>query len=368
MASRRWEATETNEALVLLQRVGADKGKAPAPLRAQAERLLRDRPMEARAVTALGALADQQADQRAESLMRAAVRLNRRERAAGAWLVGHELQRRDYRAAFTHANALLRMRSGLASTLHPALLGSLRDPAALQPLAQILATNPPWRRSFMEMVIRGQVPPQVGQAIMSEMVSAGGKVDQVELSWLLERLVNEGQYEQAYLNWLLFIPVNDLSKLRTVYDGDFDGWPEVYPFTWSLGSGVRGVVAEPVRYGRPEPALLVEYDGVSDVRFPRQMLMLTPGSYQLRGEYLTPSEESAGRVKLEVSCQPSGDSIGAFLVQDTKARWVKFASDFTVPNGCVAQWLSVMPEPGQRRSRVEVWFDAIEVDASGPPS
>lgn len=315
-------------------------------------------------MSALGALASQQSDaQRAEAFMHAALDLSRRDRGARTWLLGHELQRRRYASAFGHADALLRMRDDLGATLFPTMISSLRDPAAIKPLAATLAANPSWRQGLMQEAIRGQYP--VGQVLLTEIQDAGGTVTRTELAWLLERLIEEGRYEQAYLFWLLFIPIDDLSTLRTVYDGDFDGWPEVYPFTWSLGSGVRGVIGNAKRYGRDEPALVVEYDGVSDERFPRQMVMLTPGKYRLSGLYFTTSDESAGRVKIGVQCQPTGTNLTDVVVPNTNGHWDEFAAEFVIPDGCIAQWLAIAPEPGERRASVEVWFDDIAIDSVG---
>lgn len=331
-----------------------------------AKGILRQEPLDVRAVGLLAVLNAQQGNQaQADRFMRAAFDINRRDITVNAWMLDQELKARRYDAAVRHADILMRRRADIRPAVYASLWSTLADPAAIKPLAKALAAEPSWRAGFFIATIDNPGGANLAPVIMAEVAAQGSRIAPAELSRLLARLVEAKHYEQAYVNWLLFIPLDDLSKLRNVYDGDFEGWPQVYPFTWLLGQGINGAIEPAGDVGRDGSALHVAYDGVSATVFPRQMLLLPPGSYAFTGEYLTPSEESGERLRWTVQCADATEPLGGFVVGDTKSQWRTFRANFTVPADCKAQWLSLVPIRGERRVLAQAWFDHFAVELAG---
>src|SRR5262249_15286294 len=105
-----------------------------------AQDALRSSPLNVRALTLLGLIAERKGDQKsAEALMRVAGTLTRRDQTTDAWLLNREAGRGDYASALPYADAMLRIGWGVPE-LFPVLASFTVVPRAFESLTAFLAT------------------------------------------------------------------------------------------------------------------------------------------------------------------------------------------------------------------------------------
>lgn len=361
--SRVHQAPETNPARLLWLRLQASQDARDLPVLAQdAREILTRQPLSAQAAGLLAVVAARQgATAKADELMQASFDLNHRDLAVNGWLFDKAIQARRYPDAFTHADIMLRRTVEMDERLFPILMAAATDPAAIRPLAERMKAQTRWRTALIFALADDERTTQVVPALFTDIQGQGGRIQPAELSRLLVRLTEKGRFDQAYLNWLLFNPIEDLTKLRYVYDGDFEGWPEVVPFSWQYGGNADIDAME----DRPGTALRVSYDGVSATVLPRQLIMLTPGEYVLSMEYLNRSEEAGRRLVWTVACPSAPSTVATLEVPFSGGGWKRLETRFQTPADCPAQQLSLAPIRGDRRALVEVWFDKVLIEPAG---
>lgn len=328
---------------------------------------LRKEPLSSSPVSLVAAIRDRQGQtDKAENLMRVAAKLNGRANIAQLWLFNHLLAQQKYDEAFTYADALLRRETDFTEQLFPELAGTLNDPAAVAPLARRLAKNPAWRPVFTEAVIENYPDPTGAFTLLSDIRASGGVVSQTELTAYLTRLVVAHRYEEAYLNWVLFLPEDVSSHLANVYDGEFDDLPAVRPFGWDIGGSISGdIESPPGSLQEQDPALHVRYDGLAGRKFPQQLLVLPPGRYVLKGQVMTTTAASAGRLAWTVQCVGTANDLVRAPAPDTDNAWQGFEAAFTISKDCPAQRLALSAGASESRADVDAWYDAISVEPAG---
>ena len=175
-----------------------------------AQRALRSNPLNARALTLLGLIAERKGDQKsADALMRisggADVERSDDQRVA--------VQSRDCAAAITpnalpYLDAMLRIdfASAKKTAFCLVLAGFTANPLAFKALTDFLATSPPWRTWFLsELSARLS-----NQARLVELYAALNETEnpptKKELRPYLDRLIKGGNFEQAYQTWRETLP------------------------------------------------------------------------------------------------------------------------------------------------------------------
>ena len=118
-----------------------------------AQRALHSYPLDARALTLLGLIAERKGDQKsADALMRISGARTWRDQMAQEWLFNREIRRGDYARALPHLDAILRIDQAYpewTTELFAALARFTADPPAFKALTDFLATSPPWRPWFL---------------------------------------------------------------------------------------------------------------------------------------------------------------------------------------------------------------------------
>src|SRR5262249_50298194 len=113
--------------------------------REYAQGALRSSPLNARALTLLGLIAEQKGDQKdTEALMRIAAARTLRDQTTDEWLLNRDASRGDYAHALVYADAMLRMSWPFQPELFPVLASFTVHPRAFEALTAFLATSPPW--------------------------------------------------------------------------------------------------------------------------------------------------------------------------------------------------------------------------------
>lgn len=306
--------------------------------------------------------------ERADEMLTLAGNWSLRDDPAHAWLVENRLRRGDFGSAFAHADTLARRRPDLYPSLFRLFtLSATQDRRALPALTRLLATRPPWRQAYLSHL---QEQGSDGAVVMGTLAIA---LEQTPGAF------NVSELQQLYDNWIVAGRLAGIRQLRdalgrpspaeTLQNGDFSVAVDrqLYPFGWRLAAtpGITTSVIED-DLDAENLALRLEYDSFASGSFLDQFLLLTPGDYILTGDWRTETPRAAMRFEWRVVCAESGVPLTVetqpFSADDE--AWRSFRIRFTVPaQGCSAQWLRLVPIPGDRRTRIAAWFDNVRIRA-----
>ena len=340
--------------------------------RAQAELALAGDPLNARALRILGQIADGTGDDtKAAQFMQAAA--DRSWSASGAiyWLILKSFEKGDYATALRYTDAFLRKRPQFMAQAMPVLvrIAENQDENAVGALKALLAGNPPWRSSFFSNLHGTMTDARTPLQLLLGAKETTSPPTIADLGGYLNFLVGRKFYELAYYTWLQFLPPEQLSRAGFLINGSFEVAPSGLPFDWVIFGGSSGVTTDITL--RPEldgeHALYLEFGpGRADFRGVSQLLMLAPGTYELKGHY---KGEIIGRRGLQwsITCAgPARNPIGeSRMFLGTARTWTDFLIPFTVPDAdCRAQKLRLSLTARSASERLvsgSIWYDKMEI-------
>ncbi len=342
----------------------ADTTKDLDEIKAWAVLALRNDPLNARALRILGQLAQRTDQKQADALMQAAAERSLHESFAVYSTMLKSYREADYRATLRYADILLRTRNLARPYVMPIVAKLAETPEASDQLKALLAKNPPWRPQFFNYLPRGVSDARTPLDIFLSLRDTSTPPTSTDLRSYLDFLIQHGFHDLAYYAWLQFLPPEQLSKVGRLFNGNFQTAPSGLPFDWVFtgGNGVTLQVAE-----RPDEegdnALLMEF-GPGRVEFGgvTQLVLLPPGSYQLKGKYKSDLVSQRG-LQWRVLC--GSKSLGESRpVTGTEPAWEDFVVSFTVPEDCPAQKIKLALDA---RSASEtfvsgsIWYDDLSI-------
>ncbi|MBW3617038.1 MAG: hypothetical protein KY446_04685 [Proteobacteria bacterium] len=341
---------------------GADLRKAEA----LAYRALLASPLQVRAISALGLVADARGQEgRARTLMERAARRSLRDRAAHAWLFEHHLASLRPDRAWFHADMLLRSDPYIAEELAPLMSELSGLPGSGQGLAARLALRPYWREGILRELCRG-ADPDVLRSSFTSLQTTRAPPTSEELECWLRRLVDEGRYAEAAELWRGSLPRERRALLGWPNNGGFDPDEGPSPFAWTIPAAAAGeALIAPSGESRQGYALRVAPSGRVVGHWLEQLLLLPPGDYLLA--FKTRAEQAGGTATMSwvVRCADSQTELGASGPLEGAAGWASVVVPFRVPGGgCPAQRLALeaaAAPPSAVESLAPVWFDDLRV-------
>jgi len=334
---------------------------------AYAERALQADPLDGRPYRVLAQLALATGDEtRAAELFQIAARRAPRDLPAHVWLMQHHLRNERPAEALAHLDLMLRVSPEFFVQAEPLLLALAAAGPAHDPLASLLARQPPWRLRFLRLVAAKSTDIDAVAPLFQAVRQTDGGLAPLELGPWLDRLVREGRVGQAYLLWAANLPAERQTTLGNVFNGGFEFQPEPLGFDWRFGrvpgARISRLSGEGVG-GRV--ALRIAFE---DRRVPfshvRQMLALPPGRYRLdlraKGERLRTERGLAW----QVSCVKGGRSLGQTPPLTGHRPWHSVKLEFEVPAECEGQWL-VLRIPARIEAEQliggQAWFDDLRI-------
>jgi len=326
-------------------------------------------PLDARAFSVLGQLADDASDAAGiERFMQAAVRRSLRESVAVYWLMRRRHDTHDYGAAIGYADALLRTRPQLIAQAMPTLSQIAESKDAGSELSGLLAANPPWRRQFFELLPNYISDARTPLYFFLSLRDTATPPSPPELRGYLDFLIRHTFYELAYYTWLQLLPAEQLGNAGLLFNGGFELAPSGLPFDWviSAGSGVTATIA--TRPDRDtERALFIEFGhGRVDFQGISQITMLAPGTYKFQGKF---RGDIAGRrgLRWRITCAgataiPVGESP---MVVGIASPWKEFEFSFSIPKAeCRAQYVRLALDarsPSEQFVSGSIWYDELRI-------
>jgi tetratricopeptide (TPR) repeat protein len=336
-----------------------------------ARRALRSSPLNARALTLLGLIAEKKGDQKsADALMQIAIGRTWRDFDADQWLLNRETQRGDYAHALLYADAMLRIDSQSQSELFPVLASFTVDPRELAALTAFLATSPPWRPWFLsELSSRLANQTRLVQ-LYAALNETGNPPTKEELRPYLNRLIKDENFEVAYQAWHATLSPPQRADVTYPFNRDFEFPVDSLPFNWNLDAygGADALIVSSVVDGGKKHALLLEFSGarVGTPNFVRQLMVLPAGDYSFSGRVKAAELRTSRGLGWRIFCAdtPAITIANTELVSGTMP-WTGFTINFQVPTaGCEAQWLQLeLPLRVGSESRVEgqVWYQDLRI-------
>lgn len=240
-------------------------------------------------------------------------------------------------------DALLRLDSQgeTRGTLFPLLIALTKDDGARDELVARLQLHPIWRVSFLQ-TLGWQGDPDSARLVLRGLVP----LSETEAGPVLEHDVALGLYAQALDDERRLWPADRLRPLSM----------------WTISRG-GGVMAE-VLQAPAAATLRINYDGLGAGPFPRRLVTLPPGRFQVLARHEHPG--LAG-VELSVRCANDGRLLGVEPIVDAPGAELTKVP-ITVPDqGCAGQWIG-FESPGRQRlvETTDVYSD-LRVTA-GPDS
>ncbi len=342
-----------------------------ATIRARAEAVLAQEPLNARALRILGQLADADGDKpRAATLMHAAADRSHAESVAVYWMLQQTLEAKEYARTMSYADILLRKRPQLMAYLAPVLgqLAESADKEAVAALEATLASKPPWRLSFFGNLPRAITDARTPLNLLLSLKTSTAPPTTPELGTYLRFLIDRKLFELAYYTWLQFLPADELGRIGYLANASFETKPSGLPFDWTISQGAGATIDIAAVPGAADAhALLLDLGpGRANFQGVSQLLMLPPGTYTLKGKL---KGETRGKRGLQwtVHCAgaskpPIGESpmfIGVALT------WKEFEFSFTVPGAdCRAQTLRLALAARSASEQLvsgSVWYDELQI-------
>jgi tetratricopeptide (TPR) repeat protein len=334
-----------------------------------AQRALRASPLNARALTLLGLIAERKGDQKSvEALIRIAAARTWRDQIADEWLLNREAHRGDYAHALPYADALLRMSWPFQPEFFPVLASFTVDPRALEALTALLATAPPWRSWFLsELSARLANQTRLVQ-LYAALNESENPPTKEELRPYLDRLIKAENFELAYQTWRATLPPWQRADETHPFNRDFEFPVDGLPFNWNLEAvaGADSQVVSSVDGGKKR-ALLVEFSGAR-VRFAnvKQLLLLPAGDYSFGGKVKTAELRTSRGLWWRIFCaNTSANTLANTELVSGTMLWTDFTVKFQVPaTDCGAQWLQLeLPARIDPELRIEgqVWYQDLRI-------
>src|SRR6516225_4400435 len=335
-----------------------------------AQRALRSSPLNARALTLLGLIAERKGDQKdADALMRIAATRTWRDQTTNEWLLNRDAQRGAYADALPYADAMLRIENySLQTELFPVLASFTVDPRAFEALTALLAASPPWRSWFLsELSARLANKTRLIQ-LYAALNDSENPITKAELRPYLTRLIKDENFELAYQTWRATLPPPQRADETYPFNRDFEVPADGLAFNWSLEStSAADIQIVPSKDAGNKRALLVEFAG-SRVRFAnvKQLLLLPAGDYSFSGRVKTAELRTVRGVWWHIFCANSSEStLGNTELVSGTMPWTDFMVKFRVPaTDCGAQWLQLeLPARIEAEQRIEgqIWYQDLRI-------
>tara|TARA_R110000782_G_scaffold62495_5_gene128402 strand:- start:193 stop:1383 length:1191 start_codon:yes stop_codon:yes gene_type:complete len=320
-------------------------------------------PFNVQALRVLGlATAESGRKTEADDILTLAGNWSLRDDPSHAWLLDYRLTRGDYRSSFAHADTLARRRDDLQPQLFQLFtVAASTDRRSLPVLASLLAAAPPWRTAYLTGLYRTKTGLELAANLAIALQTTRQPFSNLELETLYGHLFAKGMLPtMSEVRKRLGRP----APAARLMNGDFDAPEGPAPFEWKLfnaGGAVAEILPDDIR---EDSALRAQFGSFSSRPLTEQLIQLTPGNYRLSGQTRTEVGSPYDRLVWGVSCFETGATIGdskdATIAGETD--WKAFAFDFRVPeHGCTAQWIRLIPRPGDRRDAVVAWYDRLVV-------
>jgi len=329
--------------------------------RRRVERLAKDAlrrdPTAVPAVAALGLVADLGGDKAApRRYFTYAQTLSRREKLSQLWWIEDAVARGSIAEALMHYDIVLRVSPEMSELLYPVLASASADPAIRMQLIRKLAEKPEWAERFIIYAATNSADPRAAAALLAGLAKGGVPVPEAARAETVNALLAGGHFEQAWSYYTTFHRNADRRRSR---DADFKAGlktPSLLDWVTINDGGVITTIDEGV-FAFAAPASM----GGSLVQ---QAELLPPGRYRLTGHSDGIAQPAGALPYWSLTCRADGRELGRVIVPSSSTANGRFTGDFTVPDDCPAQMLTLIGRPSDAVGGLSGQIDQLALEPS----
>ncbi len=312
------------------------------------------------AVLTLGTTALARGDNaQARGYLNYAQALSKRNLQVQFWAIEDAVARNDVPRALHEYDIALRTSQNGRDVLFPVLAQAISEPAVRRGAIDLLNRQPYWAPAFVFFLAREGPNPVATAEVFRELRRRGFPVSEGAVAILIDKLIGAGTLEEA---WGLYAAAHSTARRdrsrdprfaeerlgRSVFDWQFFGdGSNLVSIERGDGGNVLSIVV-----GAGSGGLLV-----------RQVQLLSPGRYVLRGRGSVPGQSEAVRPYWELRCA-DGRDLGQVALPATTGS-TGFVQNFIVPADCPMQQLSLIARAHDQADTVEGTIDAVQLQPAG---
>lgn len=245
----------------------------------------------------------------------------------------------------------------VATALAQMIVMSNTAPAA----KRALQSDPNLERSVLTTLAKSTASPDQIFALASPRALADAGNPQ---SWgpaLVSRLVDADRFADARQVWQRIYRLPSAAVAAPIFNPQFRTMPASPPFDWTLAASGLGA-ADP-----DNGTLAVDYYGRDSGNLADQMLVLSPGRYQLDFATEGGKPNAASQLFWTVACATGDKTVLANVAVPTPPGLHRAGGAFTVTSTCPAQTLTLRGEAGEFPSPISLTIKGLAIRAAGAP-
>lgn len=323
---------------------------------------LEEQAINAKALRILGYVADARGESAdAESYVRMAGRISRREPGAQLWLIEASARSNDITQTLIHYDIALRTKPDTQMILFPRLLAAIEGPEIRTALKHYIHGDNGWATSFLLFANSNSknLP-----ALVDLIVETGGLADienakSQELG-LLSRLVAESFFDEARRLYLQMPGARPARLTSTAFDAS-DRDARFGPIGWQLIDDPDAGGGFSSSAGERRTSLSLFANSATTRPVASKLLYLKPDNYLFSVQLSNFDPGDGGFLRWQLRCPaiPAGaiwtiDSINASL-----------RASFTIPANCPVQFLDLIVSGGKGQTGLEATVASVAITSDG---
>ena len=346
LAASLWPAHPsvlTDKALLAVATAASQSQKVSSATRADVRTIARRAPLSPDPFVIEGAIAETEGrGEAAERLLLAARDRDPRSRSARYLLADRFLRTGRIAAGLIEMQALLSLQARGGESFAPALAAYARSPGAVPQLRAFFAKYPQAEAGILSLLASDAANADLVLALATDKASPNPDWRGI----LVSALAAAQDYSRAYSIWS---GLSGVQPTRTLLNPGFASSTAPPPFNWQFPQSSEGI-AEPDGKG----GLDILYYGRARAVLASQLLVLPPGRYAIA--MTVGGGEGADALHWTVRCAPDQKPLA-----DLRLRAGPNYASFNVPDGCQAQWLELLGQPGETSRNSELTIRGLRL-------
>jgi hypothetical protein len=339
----------------------ANPQNPPPEVKRLALKALESQPINPKALRLLGYIEDVGGNSgKAETYIRMAAKLSRREPGAQLWLIEAAARKGDIRQTLVHYDIALRTKPDTQTVLFSRLVSAIEDPEIRSALKPYIRNENGWGPSFLSFAVNNSKDLPV---LTSLILETGGLSDpeesRVQEVALIGRLVSERYFSQARLIFLQ-MPGAQPSRVSSVAFDASDRDAQFGAMGWQLisdpdaGGGFAG--------DGKRTALSVFANSATTRPVATKLLYLKPSNYIFDVKVSNIDRGSGGFLRWELRCQ---DDVGGKILWSVDSVTTSLKARFKIPAGCPVQYLYLIASGGNGQTGLEATIGSVFISPEG---
>lgn len=316
-------------------------------------------PTSASAVRDLGLYASSRGDRaKARRLMRAGVRLTRRNPGMNLWLIEDYSRLGQEDQALRLWDVTLRTSTTAAATLLPAMAAALRNPAAPALFEPLLVARPPWDDDFWTAVIQDSSALDNTIALRERLHRRGVPMARSHDALIARQLIAAKRFAPAFKLYETVSRETAGATAELLVDGDFARQSDFAPIGWKVESTETFGAYVDDKRGRLVLSALPGGTGA----IAQQLIRIAPGAYHLEIAYGDGANATGRPIELRLAC---AELAGEATLDTRLAVTRSGARNFRIQGPCRHAWVTLFLLDRVGEAGLETQIDRVSLRRIG---